>query len=166
MKMEYEQLDNLIYTYNQKGRGTGKTTSLIEQAFRLATEGKNVVVVSLNDTFAVQLSFLFSRRYTVSRVPRFVSVETFSSGKYVWDGYTVLVDPDVWVRLLQESASATPNEKEKVWTPSPEFLEVVASRNNKLRDAGLLSHTHEQQELAQWKGIAIAMSNLILKHVK
>jgi hypothetical protein len=84
----------------------------------------------------------------------------------MYGNYTMIVPQFVAMYFRLQLRDIEPNKKEKVWTPSPGFLAVLASRNNQLRDAGLLSHTYEQQELAQWKGLAIAMSNLILKHVK
>ena len=125
--MEYQQLDNLIYNYKRGGRGTGKTTAMLNQAWRWANLGKNVIVVSENDTTSKALRHVFHNQYEVLAekslqfvFPRFVAMDRFSHEEGQWRNNRILADPDVWVKLLQESVSS-PNPPESPKESDPKL---------------------------------------------
>lgn len=52
------------------------------------------------------------------------------------------------------------------WVQDTIAVNIKKVLDDRLKDAGLMAHSKEEQELAQWKGLALAMSKLILENVK
>jgi hypothetical protein len=101
--------------------------------------------------------------------------------------------PAQWQAKIEKDVS---DRKEEVWVPSPAWLEIANSHQKKepcncivchrlpqwvqdsvaknmisyldkqCKDAGLLAHSAEEQELEMWKTLALAMSKLVLEYEK
>ena len=127
--MEREELAKVVQSFKFNGRGTGKTSAMLEKAWWLANRGEKVWIVSGNIGSSKVLAGVWLKRFyplaerTSQYIyPRFVSLNEFAmsipSPASTSHTYMVLVDPSVLIQLLTDLLRAPEKEDLSKLTPT------------------------------------------------